>query len=133
VTKSASPAALPPASALETAVDFGFRGPSVLRNGTIVRAQNQGWLVHMVALVGVPDAATGRQVIALLRAGKDKQAQKLTNRNFVELLGPSSHGAMQQQVLHTPSGYYVEACFMDTQDKREHAELGMERLVRVVG
>ncbi len=39
---------------------------------------------------------------------------------------------MQQQVLHAKPGYYVEACFMDTIDGREHTRLGMERLVKVV-
>ena len=132
VTASSAPAALPAASATETAREFGFQGPTVLRNGTIVRAQNHGWLVHMIVLVGVRDAPTGQQVMALLRAGKDKQAQKLADQNFVELLGPSSPGAMQQQTLHAKPGYYVEACFMDNQDGREHAGDGMERLVKVV-
>ena len=39
---------------------------------------------------------------------------------------------MQQAVLNAKPGYYVEACFMDTQDGREHTQLGMERLIRVV-
>jgi hypothetical protein len=132
VATSSSPAALPAASATETAIEFAFRGPTVLRDGTIVRARNGGYLVHMVTLIGVRDAATGRTVMALLRAGKDKQAQKLAGHNFADLLGPASPGAVQQQVLHTAPGYYIEACFMDTQDHREHTQLGMERLVRVI-
>jgi hypothetical protein len=133
VKKSSSAAALPAARATETAMEFGFRGPTVLHNGTIVRAQNHGWLVHMIVLVGVRDAATGRKVISLLRADKNRQAQKLANGDFVDLLGPASPGAMQQQVLNANPGYYVEACFMDNQDGREHANDGMERLVRIVG
>ena len=35
-------------------------------------------------------------------------------------------------MLKAKPGYYVEACFMDTQDGREHTRLGMERLVKVV-
>ncbi len=97
-----------------------------------MRAQNGGYLVHMVIAAGVKNAATGRQVMALLRAGKDGKAQKLTNRQFIALLGQGSPGAMQQQVLHAKPGYYVEACFMDTQDGREHTQLGMLRLIRVV-
>ncbi|MEA2372349.1 MAG: hypothetical protein QOH12_2743 [Solirubrobacteraceae bacterium] len=132
VTQSSSPAALPAASATETAIDFGFRGPSVLHNGTIVRAENGGYVAHMITLFGVRNAATGRAVMVLLRAGKSTQAQKLATRSFVGLLGPASPGADQQQVLQTTPGYYVESCFMDTQDKREHVRLGMLRLVRVV-
>jgi hypothetical protein len=132
VAPSASPAALPAASATQTAIDFGFRGPSVLHNGTIVRAQNSGFLVHMIVLVGVKNAAAGRRVMALLRAGKDNQAQKLATSAFVNLMGGNSPGAEQQMVLNTKPGFYVEVCFMNTQDGREHTRLGMERLVRVV-
>jgi hypothetical protein len=132
VTPSSSPAALPNAAATETAIEFNFRGPTVLHNGTIVRAQNGGYLVHMVIGIGVKNAATGRQVMALLRAGKDGKAQKLASRNFLNLAGPISPGGMQQAVLNAKPGYYVEACFMDTQDGREHTQLGMERLIRVV-
>jgi hypothetical protein len=35
-------------------------------------------------------------------------------------------------VLKAKPGYYVEACFMKTQDGRFHTQLGMERLVKVV-
>ena len=132
VTQSSSPAPLPPARAVEATIEFGFRGPTVLHNGTIVRAENQGYLVHMDYLIGVPSAAVGREVMALLRAGKDNQAGKLATNAFVSLLGPASPGALQQEVLHTTLGYYVQACFMDTQDGREHTQLGMERLVQVV-
>ena len=38
---------------------------------------------------------------------------------------------MQQQVLNAKPGYYVQACFMDTQDGREHTQLGMERVIRI--
>ena len=40
---------------------------------------------------------------------------------------------MQQQTLHAKPGYYVEACFLDNQDGREHAGDGMERLIQIVG
>ena len=132
VTQSASPAALPDAAATETSIEFGFRGPTVLHDGTIVRAQNGGYLVHMDIGIGVKNAATGRQVMALLRAGRDGKAQKLASRQFLGLAGPLSPGGMQQAVLNAKPGYYVEACFMDTQDHREHTRLGMLRLIRVV-
>jgi len=134
VTQSPSPAVLPPAAATQTAIEFGFRGPTVLHDGTVVRAQNHGWLVHMIVLSRVPHAATGLRVMELLRAGKDNQAMQLLGPNpaFVNLLGPASPGALQQQVLHAVPGYYVEACFMDTLDGREHTQLGMERLVRIM-
>jgi hypothetical protein len=133
VVAAPSPAVLPAASATETAVEFTFHGPTVLHNGTIVRAQNGGYLVHMIILIGVRNAAVGRTVMQLLRAGKDRQAQKLVGPHFASLLNPASPGAMQQQLLNTAPGYYIEACFMDTQDHREHTQLGMERLIQVTG
>lgn len=133
VVASSSPAKLPAPSATETAVEFAFHGPSILHNGTIIRARNGGYLVHMVELIGVRNAAVGHTIMDLLRAGNDRQAQKLAGPHFANLLGPASPGAVQQQMLHTAPGYYIEACFMDTQDHREHTQLGMERLIRVVG
>jgi hypothetical protein len=132
VTQASSPAALPKASQTQAAIEFGFRGPTILHVGTTVRGENQGYLVHMISLVGVPSAKAGRKVMALLKAGKDNAALKLTTKSFFDLLGPASPGAMQQQVLKAKPGYYVEACFMDTIDGREHTQLGMERLVRVL-
>lgn len=133
VSPSASPAALPAASATQTSIEFAFRGPTVLNDGTLVRAQNHGWLVHMIELNGVRSKAAGLKLIALLRRNSTfKQARPYLNGSFVSLLGPASPGGMQQMVLHVKPGYYVEACFMDTQDGREHVRLGMERLIKVV-
>ncbi len=132
VTQSATPAALPPARASQTTIEFGFKGPSVLHDGTIVRAENGGYLVHMIIGFGVKNQAVGRQVMALLEAGKDGKAQKLSNHQFLNLAGPLSPGGMQQAVLNDKPGYYVEACFMDTQDHREHTQLGMLRMIRIV-
>jgi hypothetical protein len=132
VTQSSAPAALPPARTTQTAIEFAFKGPSVLHDGTIVRSVNAGYLVHMITAFGVKNPAVGRQAMALLAAGKDGKAGKLANHSFFNLAGPLSPGGMQQAVLHAKPGYYVEACFMDTQDHREHTRLGMYRLVRVV-
>jgi hypothetical protein len=132
VTQSAAPAALPRASATQTAIEFGFKGPRVLHDGTLVRAVNGGFLVHMIQLFGVPNPAVGHRVIMLLRAGRNRAAQKLANHRFVSLLDPASPGALQQSILHAKAGWYIEACFMNTLDGRDHTQLGMERLVRIV-
>jgi hypothetical protein len=132
VTQSTSPAALPAAAATERSIEFGFRGPTVLHNGTTVRAENGGYLVHMITMFHVKDKATGRKTIALLKAGKDRQAERLARPPFLSLLNPASPGAMQQQTLNATPGYYIEACFMVTQDGHEHTRLGMERLVKIV-
>jgi hypothetical protein len=131
VTASSSPAALPKAAATQTAIEFNFRGPTVLHDGTIVRAQNGGYLVHMIIGIGVKNVATAHKVMTLLKAGKDGKAQRLAS-GFLALAGPLSPGGMQQSVLNAKPGYYVEVCFMDTQDGREHTRLGMMRLIRVV-
>lgn len=132
IRQAASPATLPAPDLTETTIEFGFRGPSVLRNGDLVRTRNDGWVAHMAEAFGVRNAADGHRAIALLRAGKDKQAQRLATKAFFSLLEPVTHGAVQQTVLNTAPGYYVETCFMDSQDGREHTRLGMARLIRVV-
>jgi hypothetical protein len=131
VTQSSSPASLPSAKATEAAIEFGFKGPKVLHDGTMVRLENDGYLVHMDVLIGARNKAGANKIIGLLKAGKDHRAQKLATGS-VNLLGPASPGAMQQEILSAKPGYYVQACFMDTQDGREHTQLGMERLVRIV-
>jgi hypothetical protein len=68
---------------------------------------------------------------ALLDAGKDRQVRRIAT-TFFSMLGPTSPGAMQQQLLDAKPGYYVEACFEDTQDHREHTELNMLRVIKVV-
>jgi hypothetical protein len=130
VTQSSSPAALPAAAATETSIEFGFKGPKVLHDGTMVRAENGGFLVHMDVLIGARNKAGAQKIAALLKAGKDNKAQKLAT-GFGDLMEPASPGAMQQQVLTAKPGYYVQACFMDTQDGREHTQLGMERVIRI--
>ncbi len=130
VTQSSSPAALPAPAATETSIEFGFTGPKVLHDGTIVRVENGGYLVHMDSLIGARNKAGAEQIAALLKAGKDHKAQKLATGS-VDLMDPASPGAMQQEVLNAKPGYYVQACFMDTQDGREHTMLGMERVIRI--
>jgi hypothetical protein len=39
---------------------------------------------------------------------------------------------LQQERLTAQTGYWVLACFMDTQDGREHTQLGMDRVIRIV-
>jgi hypothetical protein len=130
VTPSPSPASLPASAATETSIEFGFKGPKVLHDGTMVRVENGGYLVHMDALIGARNKRGAQKIAALLKAGKDHKAQKLAT-GFADLSGPLSPGGMQQQILNAKPGYYVQACFMDTQDGREHTQLGMERVIRI--
>jgi hypothetical protein len=132
ITKSSSPAKLPKAAATTNAIEFGFTGSATFKHGTLVRGTNQGWLVHMATFVGAKNKAAGLKLVAALKAGKpNKQLRKYLNGSFFSLFGPTSHGTVQQMVLNAKPGYYVEACFMNTQDGREHTQLGMERLVQV--
>lgn len=132
ISPAASPAALPKPSATISAIEFGFRGPGTLHDGQLVRFENNGWLVHMVVGARGSSLAVANQIAALLRAGKDNQAERLADGDF-SFAGPLSHGASQQLVLNVQPGYWVIACFMNTQDGREHTQLGMERVIHVVG
>ena len=51
---------------------------------------------------------------------------------FTSFMGPASTGAVQQFAIHAKPGVYVMVCFMDTQDGREHTQIGMERTIRIV-
>jgi len=50
---------------------------------------------------------------------------------FYHLLQRPDHGAAEQQVVHVRPGFWVLACFFDTQDHREHTTLGMERVIHI--
>ena len=91
VTQSSSPASLPAARATEASIEFGFKGPKVLRDGSVVRVENDGFLVHMDVLIGARNRAGARKIMALQKAGKDHKAQKLATA-FLNLLGPASPG-----------------------------------------
>ena len=132
VAQATTPAALPQADATISTIEFGFKGATTLKNGSVVRTTNHGYLVHMAVAVGVKNTAQAKKVMALLRAGKDNQAQKLASEAFISLAGVFSPGGVVQQTLHAKPGVYVLACFMDTQDNREHTQLGMLRMIKVV-
>jgi len=131
VTAAASPAALPAPQATIRSIEFGFRGPSTLHDGELVRFENEGFLVHMDVIVPVKSHKAAKQVVKDLLTGKEKALEKLiTGEPFGA--GPLSHEAFQQTTITAKPGWYVQACFMETQDGRDHTRLGMERIIKIV-
>jgi hypothetical protein len=131
VTASKAPVALPAPQATIRSIEFGFRGPSTLHDGEIVRYENEGFLVHMDFIAPVKSHKAAKQVVKDLLSGHEKQLEKLIiGQPFGT--GPLSHEAFQQETITAKPGWYVEVCFMETQDKRPHTRLGMERIVRIV-
>jgi hypothetical protein len=131
VTKATHPAALPKPGATITTIEFGFRGATVLHEGEMVRWANSGFLVHMAFGAQAPDLKTANKIAALLKAGNDNAAEKLAI-GIYEWNGALSHGQSFQSVISQPKGFWVVACFMDTQDGREHTTLGMEKVIQIV-
>jgi hypothetical protein len=131
VTASASPVALPKAEATERSIEFAFRGPTQLHDGELVAFENEGFLVHMDIAFPVKNMKNAKRVVKDLLAGKEKALQKLIAGAPVAFAGPLSHEAMQQETITAKPGIYVQACFMETQDGRDHTLLGMERIIRI--
>lgn len=131
IAANSAPAGLPKPGATVSSIEFGFRGPGMLRDGELVRFANQGFLVHMIVAARARNLAGAREIARLLKAGKDGRAQKLAT-GFATYDDALSHGAYEQLVMNSRPGYWVLACFMDTQDHREHTQLGMERVIRIV-
>jgi len=130
VSKSASPAALPTPGAAVKPIEFGFTGANTLHEGELVRFENDGFLVHEIVGIRVKNTATAAAEIKALKAGNQKLARRLAS-DFVSFAGPLSPGGMQQETITAMRGVYVLACFMDTQDHREHIQLGMERMIKI--
>jgi hypothetical protein len=131
VAAAASPAALPRPQATVAAIEFGFTGPAKLHRGELVRFANHGYLVHMIDAIQAKNLAGARAIARLLKAGKINQASKLAIGE-TGFLDPASHGALQQERISARAGYWVLACFMQTQDGRDHTQLGMERVIQIV-
>jgi hypothetical protein len=131
VAASASPAALPTPQATIRSIEFGFRGPTTLHDGELVRFENEGFLVHMNFAFPVKNQRAAKKAIKLLLAGKEKPLHKLITGPPVGFAGPLSSGAYQQETISAKPGVYVEVCFMETQDKRDHTLLGMERMIKI--
>jgi hypothetical protein len=131
VATSASPVALPAAQAHEKTIDFGFKGPTTLKDGELVGWEDGGYLVHMNLGFPVKNKAAATKLIAGLRSGHEKGLQKLLVGPPVSFQNPVSPGAYQQSVITARPGLYVQICFMTTQDGRPHTRLGMERTIRI--
>lgn len=131
ISPNSSPASLPKPRATMSSIEFGFRGPSTLHDGQLVRFGNHGFLVHMMFAARAPSKAKAEQIARLLKAGKDGKAQALADGSY-QFFGILTHGQSEQQIVNLRPGYWVIACFMDTQDGREHTRLGMERVIHVV-
>lgn len=131
VAAAKAPAVLPTPQATLRAIDFGFTGPKTLHNGELVGFENEGFVVHMNVAFPVKSAKAAGQVIKLLLAGKDKKVEKLVSGPPLVFQGPVSHGAYQQETISAKPGLYVQVCFMNAQDGREHTRLGMLRAIRI--
>jgi len=137
VTKSAHPAALPKPAATVSAIEFGFKGPGTLYKGTLVRFQNQGFLAHMIDWARVKNLKDASKAVTLLRAGKDNAAGKLVlaSGEWASVFSSEQltlgDGGLQQVKITQPKGVYLILCFMNTQDGREHTQLGMERIIHI--
>jgi hypothetical protein len=132
VSAAASPVALPAPEATIRSIEFGFRGPSTLHDGELVRFENEGYLVHMDVAAPVKNMKAAKQLVKDLLAGKEKAVGKLISGPPAGFAGPLSHEAFQQETITAKPGIYVEVCFMDTQDGRSHSQLGMERIIHIV-
>ncbi len=131
VTASGSPAMLPAPEATVRSIEFGFRGPSVLRDGELVRFENEGFLVHMDIAFPVKSHADAEKAVKDLLKGDEKGLEKLAGGQPFAFAGPLSPGAYQQETISAKPGWYVQACFMEAQDGRPHTLLGMERVFKI--
>jgi hypothetical protein len=131
VGAATAPAALPVPQATERSIDFAFRGPSTLHDGELVRFENEGWVVHMDLAFPARSKASARKIVIDLLEGDQKGLEKQVAGEPFSFAGPLSAGGFQQETITAKPGWYVQACFMDTQDGRPHTALGMERIIKI--
>jgi hypothetical protein len=98
-----------------------------------VRFQNDGYVIHMVQFAEVKSLSAARQAeIDLLKGSLSHALRQFGTGVNGTFAGPISEGAVQQEVVNEPPGVYVIFCAMNTQDGREHFQLGMFRTIRIV-
>jgi hypothetical protein len=132
VTAAKAPATLPAPQATERSIEFGFRGPATLHDGELVRFENEGFLVHMDVAFPAKSLSDAQKIVKGLLTGKEKGLEKLVTGEPFEFAGPISHEAFQQETITAKPGWYVQACFMETQQGVPHTRLGMERIIKIV-
>jgi len=132
VSAAASPTALPTPQATVRSIEFGFRGPTTLHDGELVRFENEGYLVHMDIAVPAKSKSAATKIVKDLLLGKEKGIEKLAAGEPITFAPPISHEAFEQETITAKPGWYVQACFMETQDGRDHTRLGMERIIKIV-
>ena len=131
ITPASTPAVLPTPQGTVTSIDFAFRGAAVWHRGELVRFQNRGFVVHMIIAGQVRSMAAAHKVIKLLRANANVPNSLVIGQPFA-FDGGLSPGASQQMTITQHPGIWVLICFMNVQDGRDHAQLGMERIVRIL-
>jgi plastocyanin len=131
VWPSHHPAAMPKAGATISSREFGFTGATKIYDGQTVQWANAGFVVHMIQGIEAPNLATAKKIAALLKAGNDNAAAALATGEY-GWDGALSHGQSFESVVTQKPGYWVIACFMDTQDGREHTTLGMEKVIQIL-
>jgi hypothetical protein len=132
VTPNSAPATLAAPKATVKTEEFRFTGPTKLHVGELVRFENAGYLYHMAIAIPAKNKKSAAALSADLLAGKDNKAEKLATGQPLTFMGTVGPGAMQQQTITAKPGVYVLACFMGTQDGREHTAIGMERTIQIV-
>ncbi len=106
VAAAKAPIALPTPEATVRSIEFGFRGPSTLHKGELVRFENEGFLVHMDFALRVKNMSAAKKTVKALLSGNEKSAFKLVTE-FVGFAGPLSTGAYQQETITAKPGVYV--------------------------
>ena len=84
----------------------------------------------MMFAVRARSKSGAHEIARLLKEGRDGKAQRLATSQYM-FFNLLTHGAYQQQVVRNRPGFWVLACFMVTQDGREHTQLGMERVIHI--
>ena len=132
IAAASKPASLSNPKETLSTIEFGFTGNTTLHDGDLVRFKNDGYLIHMVQAAEVKDVADAKKVEADLLADNVNAAKKYAISPLETWSGPLSSGEQQQYTFNASPGIYVVFCSMNTQDRREHFQIGMYKTVTVV-
>ena len=127
------PASLPKPQATVTSIEFGFRGADTLHDGELVGSQRRlSDPMFQAAQVANAAESASKAEADLLAATTGPAAKKLAIARAGHARRPDLERRQQQEsVITAAPGTYVMFCSMNTQDGREHFQLGMYRTITI--
>ena len=98
------PPRCPPRRRVEKTIEFGFRGPTTLKVGEVVRFENEGFLVHMDIAFPVKSKRAAQKGLRPSRQARKRRCSSWSPASRSASTARSPRGAFQQETITAEAG-----------------------------